>query len=41
MRVLAALALTFFAGPVVGQDTGLSFYGSESMHTAAPWGMPK
>ncbi|MXZ04010.1 MAG: PorV/PorQ family protein [Rhodothermaceae bacterium] len=25
MRVLAALALTLFAGPVVGQDTGLSF----------------
>ena len=25
MRVLATLALTLFAGPVVGQDTGLSF----------------
>ena len=25
MRILATLALTLFAGPVVGQDTGLSF----------------
>ena len=25
MRVLATLALTLFAGPIVGQDTGLSF----------------